>query len=70
MPVLSEFYLGVFMRMHDVWKHENKTIMDSGNVLHGEKDAPSFHARKQPSSLEKSVIASNIHIEVNEFESL
>ncbi|KAK2193129.1 hypothetical protein NP493_17g09005 [Ridgeia piscesae] len=31
--VLNDFYMGTFLRMYHIWKHERKTIRDSGFVL-------------------------------------
>ena len=35
MNVVNEFYIGLYLQMYQIWKHQGKTIQDSGYVIKG-----------------------------------
>ncbi|CAH3156666.1 unnamed protein product [Porites lobata] len=47
LPVFSEFYAAIYLHIYQVWKHQHKTITDSGFVL---REAEKF-AKKRPREL-------------------
>lgn len=47
LPVFVEFYAAIYLHVYQVWKHQHKTITDSGFVL---REAEKF-AKKRPRDL-------------------
>ena len=47
LPIFSEFYAAIYLHIYQVWKHQHKTITDSGFVL---REAEKL-AKKRPREL-------------------
>ncbi|XP_022098291.1 ELMO domain-containing protein 3-like isoform X2 [Acanthaster planci] len=49
--VINDFYAGIFLQLHQIWKHQQKTIKDSGFVI---KDVEQ-EAKKNPRAIIKTL---------------